>query len=374
MSTLTKRGDKMKHNTVRIALNQVQIGMKSAENIHNSSGLLLVPKNASINQTHLFRMKLYQIFNILVYNNDLLQIQQNAQSTDQQVLPDNITNNKAFLSFMKYYDKAIIDIKNLIGALMENKAVEDELYQCCNNVLSSMDNPNLLFEYLYHIKCKNIENSVFLHSLNVALLCNIFGTWLRLSDSNLKELTLSGLLHDVGKCDIDPDILNKPGKLTQQEFVIIKSHPLNGFTKFKETNLSYGIKMAILQHHEKLDGSGYPFGFCKEEIHDYASIVAIIDMYEAMTTDRAYHKRIPPFMVLDIFEKDGYEVLDSHFLSVFLENLALLYIGKSVILNNGESGKIVFINRKTPSRPLVQVGSKIYNLEFEMSIEITDVL
>ncbi len=363
----------MKHNSVRITLNQVQIGMISAENIYNSSGLLLVPKDASINQTHLFRMKLYQIFNILVYNNDLL-INQPSNTTDQKILPNNITNNKAFISFMRRYDQAILDIKSMIDALINGDDCQDKLFQTCSDVLNSMDNKNLLFEYLYHIKCKKLDDSVYIHSLNVALLCNIFGDWLSLSDNKLKELTLSGLLHDVGRCEIDSDILNKPGKLTPQEFDIIKMHPLNGFRKFKETNLSYGIKMAILQHHEKLDGSGYPFGFCKEQIHDYANIVAITDMYEAMTSDRTYHKRIPPFMVLDIFEKDGYNVLDTHFLSVFLENVALLYIGKSVILNNGESGKIVFINRKTPSRPLIQVGSKIYNLEFEISLEVTDVL
>ena len=364
----------MKHNTVRITLNQVQIGMTSAENIYNSSGLLLVPKDASINQTHLFRMKLYQIFNILVYNNEFLKLPHKSATTDQQILPDNITNNKAFLSFMRCYDQAIIDIKAMTFVLMNGEPVEEQLFESCSNVLNSMDNHHLLFEYLYHIRCKNIENSVYVHSLNVALLCNIFGSWLRLSDEELKELTLSGLLHDVGKYDIDSRILNKPGKLTPQEFEVIKSHPLNGFNKFKDTNLSYGVKMAILQHHEKLDGSGYPLGFCKEQIHDYANIVAITDMYEAMTSDRTYHKRTPPFIVLDIFEKDGYDALDTHFLSVFLENVALLYIGKSVILNNGESGKIVFINRKTPSRPLVQVGSKIYNLEFEMSLEISDVL
>lgn len=364
----------MKQNTVRITLNQVQIGMTCAENIYNSSGLLLVPKDASINQTHLFRMKLYQIFNILVYNNDLIKMKQKAMQSEQNLLPDNITNNKAFLSFMKCYDQAILDIKTMITDLMNGQNLQEPLFYSCSNVLNSMDNPHLLFEYLYHIRCKKIEDAVYNHFLNVAMLCNIFGNWLRLSDDELKELTLSGLLHDIGKCEIDSNILNKPGKLTPQEFEIIKAHPLNGFMKLKENNLSYAIKMAILQHHEKLDGSGYPFGFRKDQIHDYANIVAITDMFEAMTSDRTYHKRIPPFMVLDIFEKDGYDALDSHFLSVFLENVALLYIGKSVILSNGESGKIVFINRKTPSRPLVQVGSKIYNLEFEMSLEITDVL
>ena len=364
----------MKQNTVRMTLNQVQIGMISAENVYNSSGLLLVPKDASINQTHLFRMKLYQIFNILVYNSNLLNLQNDTVTQKQQILPDNITNNKAFLSFMKCYDQAILDIKTMTSDLMNGQPVQQMLFESCSNVLNSMDNHHVLFEFLYHIKCTNIENAVYIHSLNVALLCNIFGNWLRLSDNELIELTISGLLHDVGKYDIDSKILNKPGKLTPSEFEIIKAHPLKGYEKLKNTNLSYGIKMAILQHHEKLDGSGYPLGFCKDQIHDYANIVAITDMYEAMTSDRTYHKRIPPFMVLDFFEKEGYYALDTHFLSVFLENIALLYIGRSIILNNGEIGKIVFINRKTPSRPLVQVGSKIYNLEFEMSMEITDVL
>ncbi len=361
-------------NTVRISINYVQIGMICAENVFNSSGLLLVPKQASLTQIHLFRMKLYQIMSILVYTTDDIDFISFSKTTMANKR-NKLDYNKNYQSFLSAYHIGINTLKKLFPQVLNKESsIRDEFLLLCNNITQTLSSPNDLFAYLFHLSSNPQKDTTHVHCLNVGLLCRIIGSWLRMTEDQLDELSICGLLHDFGKLDIDTSILRKSGKLTAKEYDLIKDHPFNGYQHIKSTNFTYGVKMAVLQHHERFDGSGYPFGFCEEQIHDNAKIVAIADIYDAMTSDRSYHKRMHPFKVIAIFEKEAYGVLDSHFLKVFLENLALLYVGKSVILTNGDTGKIVFINRKAPSRPLIQVGSKIYNLEFEHGIEVTDVL
>lgn len=359
-------------DSVKITLNQVQIGMISSENVYNSSGLLLIGKDEAITQTHLFRLKLYQIFSLDVYMTDDFIKETNTSTHNNET--NQLEKDLQFQEFKKLYLDSCKELQNQMQIFSKsNNYHEEELYHICTDLLTHLISYEKLFLYLSILATPKDIDSTFTHSLNVGLLCNIFAQWLQLNDTEIKEVTLSGLTHDIGKIDIDPSILHKPGRLTPEEFEIIKSHPLHGFERFRHTTLPYGVKMAILQHHEKIDGSGYPFGFQREHIHKYSKIVAIIDIYDAMTSNRTYHKRMQPIRVIDILEKEGIKVLDSELLPTFLENTAIMYTGKSVLLSSGDTGKIVFINRKSPSRPLVQVGSKIYNLEFETSLEIIEV-
>jgi HD-GYP domain-containing protein (c-di-GMP phosphodiesterase class II) len=206
------------------------------------------------------------------------------------------------------------------------------------------------------------------------MLCHIFGHWLHLPKDQIENLTVAGLLHDIGKTKIDDSILNKPGKLTAQEFEEIKKHSSIGYDMVKDQNIPYEIKMGILSHHEKYDGSGYPFGFKSDQIHDFGKIIAIADIYDAMTSERTYHKRYSPFKVIRMFEQEAYGLLDTKYLYVFLENIAHNYLGNSVRLSSGEVGKIVFIHNNHPSRPIIQLDNVMLDLQNEQDIDIEEIL
>lgn len=362
-------------NTVRITLGQAQIGMVCAEDIFSSSRLKLIERGVAITQTHLFRLKLYQIFHIHVYYDPVISLDnQNTENHPVNEVKNGLEYDASFKTFKKQYILTLGKINLLIYSLIEGNNVEQELYDCCSTLLSYVPHNHDLFSYLYHIESKTDKEATLIHCLNVGMICSIFGDWLNLSPEECKYLTLSGLLHDIGKFNISNDIIHKPGRLTAEEFEIIKTHPIDGFHRVKNSSMSYGVKMAILQHHERIDGSGYPYGFKANEIHEFARIVGIVDIYDAMTSDRTYRKRISPFCVLSILENEGHTMLDSKLLTVFLEQLAILHTGKTALLSNGETGKIVLINRSLPSRPLVQTGSKLYNLEFESSVNIVDII
>ena len=208
-----------------------------------------------------------------------------------------------------------------------------------------------LFDMIHTMR--SVDDSVYAHSLNVALISRAIGKWMQFSKEDLNTLTLAGLLHDIGKTQIPPEILNKQGKLTDEEFDIIRSHAKLGHKILKDTDLDLRIKLAALQHHERYDGSGYPRGLESDEIDTFASIVAIADVYDAMTAARSYRAPKCAFQVIAAFEDDGFQKYNPKVIFTFLQRVAACYNNSRVLLSDGTAGQIVYLNKNTLSRPIV---------------------
>ncbi len=147
----------------------------------------------------------------------------------------------------------------------------------------------------------------YTHSVNVGVLSLLLAKkYFGNSDRhNLRELGVGFFLHDLGKIKIDPAIINKEGKLTFDELQAMRRHPLYGFNILNDVNqLTTECKLIILEHHERVDGSGYPYGLYGGEIHVYARICALVDMYDALTTDRPYRVKMSPFHALNIIKSE----------------------------------------------------------------------
>lgn len=156
------------------------------------------------------------------------------------------------------------------------------------------------------------DSDTFIHSLNVAMLCYDIAKWNGFSKEEREEAALCGLLHDVGKLSVPDHVLLKPGHLTVEEREIIKKHTLQGyFNLWSFTNEN--LKLTAVQHHERYDGSGYPFGLRGDDINRYAQICSIADVYDAMTSERVYHKARRPEVVLEIMERDSAEYSPVYF-------------------------------------------------------------
>ena len=132
------------------------------------------------------------------------------------------------------------------------------------------------FDMIHNLR--QIDDPIFAHSLNVAMIARMLGKWLNFSEEDLDTLTLAAALHDVGKFLIPSDILNKKEKLTDNEFALINQHPVLGYDLLKELNIDYHVKQAALSHHERCDGSGYPIGQYASDIDEYATIKAVADV------------------------------------------------------------------------------------------------
>lgn len=191
---------------------------------------------------------------------------------------------------------------------------------------------------VHHLSQLRAHNPyTFRHSLNVAIISGLIGKWLGYTGETLKDLILAGLFHDIGKILIPLEILNKSGKLTAKEMDVVKKHSSHGydFVKgLKET--SDEVKISILQNHERLDGSGYPFGLFKDKISVFARIIAIADVYDAMTSERVYRRKLSPFSAVETIVGDMYDKLDPDICIIFLARIQDYLTSSSVLLNNGQ--------------------------------------
>lgn len=204
------------------------------------------------------------------------------------------------------------------------------------------------------IDFKNFDTYTFQHCLNVAALCISTGISLGLSEYRLKELGLAGLLHDIGKMFIPAEILNKASKLTDEEFEIIKTHTVSA-SKQLENLVPYEVLRAIESHHEKLDGSGYPYGKKADNISYYTKILTVCDVYDALTSDRPYRKTVFPNEVIEYLMGCVDKQFDYDILQHFIKIIVAYPVGTFVKLSNGKLAVVVKNYSDNIMRPLVRI-------------------
>lgn len=213
------------------------------------------------------------------------------------------------------------------------------------------------------------DEYTFKHSVDVATMAMIVSHHYGFTDQEVYEIGISGLLHDIGKSRIPNELLNKAGKLTDEEFALMKQHSLLGYGILKDkSDLSKSIKLGVLQHHEKNNGTGYPMGVTAEKINLFAKIIAVADIYDALVTERPYKKAFTPRDAVEMIMAMT-EELDVTVMKSFLESVILYPVGTNVELSTGEMAKVVSNNPQYVLRPKV-VGlttGRVYELAEDMS-------
>lgn len=213
------------------------------------------------------------------------------------------------------------------------------------------------------------DEYTFKHSVDVAAMAMIIGKKHGLSDQEVREIGIAGLLHDVGKSKIPGEILNKPARLTDDEFEVMKQHSVYGYHILKEKDqFSQSIMMGVLQHHEKINGTGYPLGITGDKMHVYAKIISLADIYDALVTERSYKKGFSQRDAVEMIMAMTAE-LDIDAMKSFLGSVILYPVDSIVSLSNGEKAKVVSNNPEYILRPTV-VGlttGRVYNLTEDLA-------
>lgn len=271
---------------------------------------------------------------------------------------------KASPTFQKFQSDYAINLaflqKNFDDIIAGVDCSTDEMLKNCESLFKSKTTIELL-NMLSNMR--NLEDPIYSHSLNVGLISRVIGKWLKLPLEEVNLLTLAGLLHDIGKTQIPKDILNKPDKYTDEEFAIMKTHTTLGRKILNGKGFDPRITYAALQHHERCDGSGYPRGLEEDEIDDFACIVAIADVYDAMTSARAHRDPLCSFQVISEFEEEGLQKFKTKYILTFLEHIANTYNNSRIMLNDAKTGRVVYINKSNLSRPVIQLDEgEIINL------------
>ena len=236
------------------------------------------------------------------------------------------------------------------------------------NLVSSIDrNPNAL---LCMTKIREKDSYLLEHSLNVAILLANFASHVELSEDEIQELALSGFLHDIGKIKIPDSILHKPGKLTDQEMNIMRDHVFFGTKVLKELGLPESIIRTISEHHERLDGYGYPEGARGDEISLFGRMIAIVDTYDAITAERCYKAGIPSQKALQIILQDAPDKYDLELVKKFIKCIGVYPVGSLVRLNNEKIAMVVKQHPVHSTKPLVKIFYSVRGNHYLKPIEL----
>ncbi len=347
-------------------------GMKVAEDVYNYNKQLVLPKGTILTDDVITRLEFYSV--IQVYITDETSSDNAPELLDPDVphpsFSERLQQSTQFIEFKKEYEDQVSDFRNTLNDVIRKNTDlnQDDLLHHIQNLVTGSPGPGGLFDMLHNMRQYN--DATYTHCINVSLICNTFGKWLSLPDKDIDTVTLCGLLHDVGKLMVPLGILNKPSKLTESEFNIIKRHPINGYRVLKNLHIDPAVCNAALFHHEKCDGSGYPYGLTGERLDPFTKIVTIADIYEAMTCARIYRGALCPFRVIALFEEEGFQKYDTKYILTFLSHVAETYLSYRVRLSDGSFGEIVLINRHRLSRPLIKCGSEFIDLSKRRDLEI----
>lgn len=346
-------------------------GMVTAIPVRTKRGQLIINPNVELTRTLISRLEFYGIASVQITENKQVATPMEtpkdpayfpAKSPVSAPSPvsdasysQKLKSSPEFQRFQVDFTLRFQDLKNCFDAYLSDGGTvnKEELLSKTISLVSPKQTTLDVFDMLHNMR--QVNDSTYAHSLNVAIISRIIGKWLHFSNEELDTLTLAGLLHDIGKTKIPDEVLNKDGKLTDEEFQMIRNHPKYGYDILKSQPLNSHIKKAALMHHERCDGSGYPMGLTMEEIDDYALIIAIADVYDAMTAARSYRAPLCPFEVIAEFEKDGLQKYKPKYILTFLENIANAYQNNRVMLSDGTSARIVLLNHRRLSKPLVQL-------------------
>jgi len=322
----------------RYKLSQLLPGMEVGRPILDRRGMTLLTEGTVLNEKLLRRLESFGLYEIDI----------KEQSSSEQ----------ASLLFeaeqLGQYRAAVDKVKVLFNTIIGYKKVALRQFQdIASNQIAPLVTSPFAINYL------NLERPsddyTFCHCINVALLSGLIGKWLHCSAEEINELILAGLLHDIGKTQIPMSILKKAGKLSKDEMQLAQLHSTHSYNLLSSVEgLSADVVLGIVQHHERLDGSGYPGNFKHGKIHHYARIIAIADIYDAMTSNRAYNNKVTPFVAADALASDMIAKLDVGICTTFLDQFRYSILGNTVQLMDGQEGEIVYLGEFLNPSPVIK--------------------
>jgi putative nucleotidyltransferase with HDIG domain len=354
-----------------ILLKDVEAGMVTGAPVKTKSGQTLADANTTLSNKLIARFTFYHVQSVVIEDtiegktaeptvkvenkvkSYTKKVKESSFSRDHVSFNQKISLTDEFREFQLSYALCLEDLKRNFERIKrgEFEVGREPLLMHA----AGISKYRTALELFNMIRCVRFsEDSIYSHCLNVALEVCVLGRWLKLDNQTLNELTNAALLHDIGKTEVNTAVLNKKGKLTPEEFEEIKKHTIIGNSILKNAGFGISIRNAALQHHERNDGSGYPRNLTGDEIDDFASMIALIDVYDAMTSPRPQRAPLCSFEVIEEFEKIGLEKYNTKYLLTFLTHLAGMHHNTMVMLDDGTSGRVVYINQSKLSRPIIE--------------------
>lgn len=209
---------------------------------------------------------------------------------------------------------------------------------------------------------KSFDDYLYYHSVSVTVLSLMVGIAMKLNFNQLLHLGTASMFYDAGMIMVPKELQHKPTKLTKEEQEKVKKHTIDGFNMLRESELLSALDYNVAyQHHERLNGSGYPKGKVGKEIHLFAKIVGCIDVYDALTSDRPFRRALLPYEAIGYLRNTAGMLFDKDVVDILSKHVSFYPVGTAVLLNTGQQGIVIGNTTGNPSRPLVRVFTELAN-------------
>lgn len=356
-----------------VRIENLQVGMLIGEDIFSAYGSILVNAGDRLDVRTLDKLRMHRIKMAKVIDEDNTHITGMAKTVQ--------TVNPVVLQvFSRTYDHKAEEVQNVfeqVACSLDPDAppIDETLTEITTDIMGAIGDQKDIVRYIH--KMKQTSPSIFTHSINVSILCNLFGTLLDYPEDKKNNLTLAGLLHDIGKAELGIDVQQNSlnaDQMEQEQIEKYKKHSTLSYRILMEKGLPKDVCLGVLMHHETEAGTGFPTGAKWSQIHEYAKIIAIANFYDHMTFSGDTRKNVNPFAVIKLLETLQYNKFDIQFVSTFLKRMATYYLNEWVELTSDEIGQIVFINQNDLSHPIVKIGNALVDLSREPDIDIRRIL
>lgn len=362
-------------NMERLSTPQLLPGMVVAEDVLSFDRKLILSQGTVLTDNLITKLDLYGVLTVYVEKMPVTEDTAAESETQDISYFERIQTSPVFKKFKADYELNVDSFQDALNNMVERNIELDvnTLLQNTLDMIAAGKGQIGILDMLQNLR--EYDDSTFTHSMNVGLICNVLAGWLKFTPEQVELATACGLFHDVGKLMIPHAIITKPGKLDTEEFALMQKHPITGYQMLQAQDMDEHVRNAALMHHERNDGSGYPMRLTGDQIDDpYARMVAIADVYEAMTAARVYRGPLCPFRAIEILEQDGLQKYDAQYLLTFMENVANTYLQNRCRLSDGQLGEIIYINRDKLSRPMVRCGENYINLADRPDLTIEELL
>jgi HD-GYP domain-containing protein (c-di-GMP phosphodiesterase class II) len=334
-----------------ITLDRCKPGLKLGKSILHENGKILLAEGTELTDSLIERLKRFNIFT--VYIND--DASEGIEIVDS--IPDELRIEAMSLITDGLDSIAGLNTKtsNIQGMMKTGRAIRS-IQKIFKDILGCLNENRTALNLLASTKVH--ENYLYTHSLNVSIYACQLALENGLPLKNIEEIGLGAMLHDVGMLYLSPEIINKPGKLTNLEYEQVMSHSELGFDilrKFHEIPLT--VSHCALQHHERIDGTGYPRNLKGKDIHNYAKILSVADVFDAVTGHRSYRRGVLPHKGLEILYAGSGTQFDNKQVQLFRDCIAIYPQGLTVKLNDGRTGIVSKYNFESVGRPEIRITS-----------------
>lgn len=346
-----------------------------SRDIFSEHGVLLIPAGTTLEAQHitlLIERRIHEI-DIGIPSPDL------AEQIESAPISPQITTQLQHVfreqELREHYIKVLGNIKALFESADGTRIPPIDQIIDAYKTLSNIHVKQGYF-FLQFNKLKGHDEYTYRHALNVSVISSLIGKIIGLPSDTVELLGVMGLLHDIGKMKVPPEILNKPGKLTPEEFEIMKAHTLYGYEMLKNIEgTNERILQSPLYHHERLDGSGYPSGLTGSQIPLEVQIIAIADVFDAIGSDRVYKEKDSSYFAALELMKEAYDYkLNIQIVLPFVYYLIEGYIGGIATLSSGEIAEVMMIHTDEPHRPLLRIGSRYVDMRKARHLEIVNLI